>query len=370
MEDREGGPTNPDIRPLDLGRPIVKSRFRERWLLERRYGGILAETIRELEPDVVLSANTPLDAQQAALHRCQDVGAGFVYWLQDLVAEAMWRTLRDRLGGLGAAVAAHYRRKEKGLLCRSDAVVAITEDFSPYLRARGVSEDRIEIIPNWAPIAELPELRKDNDWSREQGLSGKFVYLYSGTLGFKHDPGKLLRLAEEVRGIPDVVVLVVSEGEAAHWLSGEAVRRNLSNLLVLPFQPFARMPEVLASANVLVAILEADAGVFSVPSKVLTYHCAGRPLVLSVPEQNLAARIVACNGSGLVSSPTDENAFRQNARLLYEDREQAERMGRAAREYAEKTFEIGPIVARFEAILAVAAGRQASVHRSSYRGQQ
>ena len=40
---------------------------------------------------------------------------------------------------------------------------------------------------------------------------------------------------------------------------------------------------MLASADVLVALLETDAGAFSVPSKVLTSLSAGRPILAAIP---------------------------------------------------------------------------------------
>ena len=66
----------------------------------------------------------------------------------------------------------------------------------------------------------------------------------------------------------------------------------------------------------LVAILEADAGVFSVPSKVLSYLCAGRPLLLAVPKENLAAKIVVECGAGLVVEPSDLAGFCAAARQV------------------------------------------------------
>lgn len=65
--------------------------------------------------------------------------------------------------------------------------------------------------------------------------------------------------------------------------------------MLFPFQPFEQIPQVQAAANVLIAILELDAGVFAVPSKVFTYLCAKRPLILADPLENLAARIVRDN---------------------------------------------------------------------------
>ncbi len=118
------------------------------------------------------------------------------------------------------------------------------------------------------------------------------------------------------------------------------------------FQPFEALPDVLGSADVLVAILEADAGVFSVPSKVLSYFCAGRPVLLAVPKENLAAKIVEQSHAGLVVGPTEIGAFCSAARRLIDSPQLREQAGQAARRYAEKHFDIRRIGKEFEMILA------------------
>jgi hypothetical protein len=67
---------------------------------------------------------------------------------------------------------------------------------------------------------------------------------------------------------------------------------------VLDYQPYGQLAEVLATADVLVALLESSAGIFSVPSKVLAYLCAARPLLASMPKENLAARTIERAGAG------------------------------------------------------------------------
>ena len=71
------------------------------------------------------------------------------------------------------------------------------------------------------------------------------------------------------------------------------------NLVFLPLQPMDVFPDVLGAADVLVALLENDAGPFSVPSKVLSYLCAGRPILLSAPPSNLSVRLVEKAAAGL-----------------------------------------------------------------------
>ena len=199
----------------------------------------------------------------------------------------------------------------------------------------------------------MPVLPKDNKWSRAHGLADRLCLLYSGTLAMKHNPELLLGIAERFRDRDDVRVVVISEGRGADWLRQMKQEKSLENLLVLDFQPFEQFPSVLASADVLVSILEPDAGVFSVPSKVLTYLCAGRPVLLAVPSENLAARIVVGNEAGRLASPSDVPGFSDAAASLLADEPLRARLGQNARRYAESHFDIEAIANRFDEIIHV-----------------
>jgi glycosyltransferase involved in cell wall biosynthesis len=177
------------------------------------------------------------------------------------------------------------------------------------------------------------------------------VFLYSGTLGLKHNPALLSALAEKLKPRSDCRVVVISEGLGADFLTREKAAKSLDNLLLLPFQPFSRVPDAMGSADAVIAILEPDAGVFSVPSKVLTYHCAGRALLAAMPEENLAARLIGREQSGLVVDPRDTLAFLDAAQRLLDDPAGRELMGARARGYAQRVFDIGSIGGRFEALM-------------------
>jgi glycosyltransferase involved in cell wall biosynthesis len=334
-----------EIRGLRLPEPIDKQAFVKRWRQERAYGRLAAATLRDFLPDVVLSANTPLDAQQTLLNVSREVDARFVFWVQDLIGLAAERLLRAKIPVAGAVVGAHYARMERALLERSDALVLITDDFRDAVPAIRSHSDA-HVIPNWAPIDEVPPRPRDNAWAQAQRLPDGLRFVYSGTLGMKHNPALLLGLAER---FPEAEVVVISQGAGSEWLRER--QAPVRNLRLLPFQPFEDLPDVLGAADVLVAVLEPDAGVFSVPSKVLTYLCAGRPLLLAVPPVNLAARIVAEHGAGLVAPPTDADAFLTAAESLASDAPRRARFGANAREYAERHFDIGTIADRFEAVL-------------------
>lgn len=326
-----------------IGRIARSSLSPSRLIDEYRYGRLLARRIAEFRPDVVLSANCPLDAQAAALASTEASGAKFIFWLQDVYSEAVGSILRRRLGWLGSLVGARFARLERRLLRNSDMVVAITEDFVPYLERWGVGPSRIAVIGNWAPLDEVSPRERRNAWSITHHLAETPVLLYTGTLGRKHDPSILVTLAE---ALPDARVVVVSAGAGTDWLTRHGA--GLPNLVLLPYQAARDLPDVLASADVLVALLEEDAGIFSVPSKVLTYLAAGRPILAVMPRANLAAKIVEAAGAGRVVAPSDRSGLLRAAAELIRDDSERTRSGTAGWQYAARTFDIDRIADAFE----------------------
>jgi glycosyltransferase involved in cell wall biosynthesis len=133
-----------------------------------------------------------------------------------------------------------------------------------------------------------------------------------------------------------------------------------SNLLFLPLQPMDVFPDVLGAADVLVALLENDAGPFSVPSKVLSYFCGGRPILLSAPPSNLSVRLVEKAAAGLCVSAGYRQAFVAAADRLRGEPHTCAKLGAAGRAYAENAFNISAVADRFEAMFAKARKNRTS----------
>lgn len=342
-------PNGLSIEPVGLQSDFERYSLAGRVRSEIRFGRGLTARADRFHPDVVISSNAPLLVQSMLLRSARRSNARFVYWQQDALGVAIRGELRRRFGVVGSAVGRAAVALERTLITKSDAVVAISPDFRNLLR--GNSD--LHVIENWAPLAEMPITPRENPWAVEHGLDRRRVALYSGTLGLKHDPRLLLKLAEDLAP-RDVDVAVVAAGPGFDWIQREAGIRGVSNLHLFPTQPYERLPEVLATGDLLLAILEPDAAVYSVPSKILTYHCAGRPILAALPRSNLAARIIDDAQSGWVCDPSDPEGFSKKAVELLTDDGRRATLGRNARAYAERAFDIVSIGDRFEAILRAA----------------
>jgi glycosyltransferase involved in cell wall biosynthesis len=218
----------------------------------------------------------------------------------------------------------------------------------------GVPDERIHVVPNWAPIAEIPQRPKDNGWAAAHDLRDPIV-LYTGALGLKHDPSLLAQAAAALAG--QCTFAVVSEGMGRAVLEEARTEKHLDNLRLFDFQPYDDLPDIMGSADVLVALLEPHASVYSVPSKVLTYLCAGRPIVAVIPPDNSVARIVRENDAGRLVTPGDGDGLIATIQTLLADPDLRETLGANARKYAEQTFDADAIAARFEIVLSASSSQ-------------
>jgi glycosyltransferase involved in cell wall biosynthesis len=340
-----------EIRGISLSQRIPKTSFVRRLRLEMQYGPALLAECEKFRPDVVISANTPSIPQVRLARWCAKNNVRLVSWIQDIYGLAAYRLLGRKLPIVGHLAGRYFIALDKTSARLSDAIVVIADDFADVLTKWGIDRGRIHTIQNWAPLEDMPMRPRDNAWSRRQKITGGVRFVYSGTLAMKHNPALLLELARMLDLNSSGELIVVSEGAGVEWLAEEAAREEIGSLRCLGFQPFEELPDVLGSADVLVAILEADAGVFSVPSKVLSYLCAGRPVLLAVPKENLAAKIVVECGAGPVVEPADIRGFCAEAQHLIDSPKLREQYGPAARQYAETHFDIHRIGDEFEAIL-------------------
>lgn len=352
LERREGDPEGLSFRELKMNANYRRDKYRfvKRRQYECAYGHEFAKAIAEEIPDVVISGNTPSEPQWSGVKQCREFGIPFVSWVQDFYSVAVRKLAAKKSAILGKIAGYYYSEIDRKCFKNSAHTIPISDDFIPILNGYGVPSERITTIENWGALGGIPLRPKANEWARKHGFERCKVLMYSGTLAMKHNPKPLVDLALRLKDQEDVRVVLISEGPGADYVMRRANEAGLRNLIVLPFQRFEDLPDVLGTAEIFLALLEPDAGIFSVPSKILSYLCAGKPTVAAMPKENLAAKILVQRSAGVVVSPEDSEGFVESAIKLLSSESETERMGMAGREYAETTFEIGAVTDRFEKV--------------------
>ncbi|MDO0912514.1 glycosyltransferase family 4 protein [Streptomyces sp. DT2A-34] len=360
------------LRFVTIGDHVVldKGAYVRRLFQETRLGLELARQVRREQPDVAMLGNLPIPTLVMAAAALRTLRIPWVLWHQDITAIALRSFAAAGVSRLMGVAARVFEQGERWSARRASAIVVIADSFVRVHREWGTA-DKVSVIPNWAPLDEILPVARANAWSREHGLTGVRTVLYSGTIGLKHNPALLVRLVETLREQGERVrLVVVNDGPAVPVIKEAAAARGV-DLTLLPFQPYERLPEVLGTGDVLVVLLAADAGEFSVPSKTLSYLCAGRPVLGLMPADNLAAQLLRKAGSAVFAPEESSLAGAATwVREVLNDPARAEALGKESRALAEREFALERCASRFEEILRLASSTRDPLHKSNVRSSR
>ena len=230
----------------------------------------------------------------------------------------------------------------------SDEVIVLSHGFRDRLIEKGVPARRLHVIPVWLDPDEIRPLEHDNQWRRECGIpSTTRVVLYAGTLGEVSGAGVLVEAADLLRDIPDVEFLLVGEGRILTGLMKRAAELELSNVRFVGFQPRERLAQVQATADISVVTMLPGAAAASVPSKVVAYLAAGRPVVAAVDGDSDTAVCVRDAG-GVVVPPGDSRSLALAIESLLSNPSRRRESGITARRVFDSTFSSEAALAAFE----------------------
>jgi colanic acid biosynthesis glycosyl transferase WcaI len=235
----------------------------------------------------------------------------------------------------------------------ADRIAVISDGFARNLRAKGVPDAKLAVLPNWVDTGFLKPGPKDNPVSRRNGLDRKFVVMYSGTISISSNRAleRALEAAALLAADKEIVLVVVGEGLKKGALAAKAAALGLGNVLFLPFVPYPELPALLASSDVLLVPLDREKSDLSVPSKLYTFMAAGRPVLgLASPDSEVAV-LLRDNDCGLTALPDDPGAIAAAVRTLKDAPERRRDLGAHARDYVVRRYAKDAILRSYDALL-------------------
>ena len=132
----------------------------------------------------------------------------------------------------------------------------------------------MRVIPNFVDTDAIRPADRNTAYRTEHHLGDRTVVMYAGNLGHSQSLDLLVGAARRHLHRHDLVYVVNGGGVRADELRDAA--DDMSNLVVVGYQPAERVPEVLATADVHVVLLKAGLGASSVPSKAWSALAAAR----------------------------------------------------------------------------------------------
>jgi len=285
--------------------------------------------------DVVYCSFPPPTLALTAYALAKLHGKPYVIKLADLASDAALAT-----GILKEGLVVRLARAIEAFAYRNaDVVVCLCGPFIEKLVSRGIERQKLQLIPDWGdtqgvyPITEATAFRNANGISRDQ-----FLVMHTGNMGKKQDLMNLVRAAELSRNMTDLVWLLVGQGEERPAIEEAIHQRQLKNIRMLPLQPADALAEMYSAADVLVLNQRAAVVDAVIPSKLLTYMAAGRPVLAAVSDQSETARYIERAQCGLIVHPEEPEALVSTVLALRNALALREKFGANGRAYVQQHF--------------------------------
>lgn len=253
-----------------------------------------------------------------------------VYNLQDIFPDSLVGTGLVKKGNwlwrIGRVV-------EKITYNNSDKIIVISEDFKKNLLAKGVPAEKIEVVYNWVDEKAVVDIPREQNklFAKYNFDPSKFYITYSGNIGLTQNMDMLLEVMEELKTeYPDIILVLIGEGAYKQQVERTVSEKQLTNVRLLPYQPFEDLSYVFSLGNAGLIISKPGVGANSVPSKTWNIMSASRPVLANFDENELKT-IIESNHCGIFTKAGDKESFKKSILKLYHEPgfcEECEKNGR------------------------------------------
>ena len=321
--------------------PILRAWRYTMSCIKQLYIGIFAKDASSC--DIMFIASTPpiQGAMAALVKKFRRDHIPFIYNLQDIFPDSLVGTGLAKKDGLLWKIG---RVIEDFTYRNADKIIVISQDFKRNIMAKGVPEEKIEVIYNWVDeqaVVNIP--RSENKLFEKYNLNpNKFYITYCGNIGLTQNMDLLLDVAKELSTEENIHFVLVGEGADKARVKSRVENENINNISFLPFQPYEDISHVFSLGDAGLIISKPGVGENSVPSKTWSIMSAECPVIANFDENEIKT-ILSENNCGIFTKAGDKEAFKNAILELYNNKDKAVQLGKNGRQFIMEnlTREIG-----------------------------
>ncbi len=218
------------------------------------------------------------------------------------------------------------QRSEKAIWRAADMVLPVSSALADRVRAAGVPDHKIEIIPNAVSKPFLADCDPSKVRDR-YNLHDKLILGFSGFVREWHGVDRAIRfLAAQDRN--DLHLLIVGDGPARLMLEQLAVELGVADhLTITGVVQREEMPDCIAAFDIALQPAAVD---YASPLKLFEYMARGKAIV--APDQANIRELLTDGEQALLFSTANSGAFDRALSAVINDAALRARLGAAARD--------------------------------------
>ena len=230
----------------------------------------------------------------------------------------------------------------------ASAITVISDGFKKNLVAKGISSQKIYVLPNWAYEEICQPTDSDNYLDKQSAMLGRFNVVYAGNIGPAQGLDNVIEAASMLIDLPAVQFVLIGDGLDKERLENIVKLKRFNNVLFFPRQPMSIMSFIYTLADVLLIHLTDDPLFeITIPGKTQSCLLGGKPIIASVNGDT--ADLIVDAGAGLTVPAMNPNELNQAVRKLYAmPPQEREAMGSRGRDYYLKNLSPEVQVKKYE----------------------
>ena len=251
----------------------------------------------------------------------------FIIEIQDLwpdtIAESNMRGTRILAKLLNGACNFVYQR--------ASSIIVQSERMKAILLTRGVPEEKLHVIRNWADDAALIA---SSDSAEDMLTPGKFTIVYGGNLGRMQALDSVILAAQKAwMEDHEIELILIGEGVESERLKQLVLAQKITNVQILPRISSTKVSALFAQADaLLIHIADRELFTCTIPMKTQFYLATGRPIIAGISGE--ARDILVQSGAAIIAEPEDvESLCCGMLRMKRLSNLAREEMGRRGKEY-------------------------------------
>jgi glycosyltransferase involved in cell wall biosynthesis len=278
--------------------------------------------LRVRDADIIIGTSPQFFTVCAAYCLAKVKQRPFVFEMRDIWPESLEAVEMSNAGlfiRLASPLADYLYR-------RADHLIVVTHSFKAYLQDRGVSGERITVIPNGVDLDMFFPIPADISLQQELQLGDKFVVGYLGTHGLAHGLESVVEAARLAGQTVDLTAVhFITVGAGAQFDRIKELASDLDN--------FTMIGQV-SRADILCYWSLLDASLIHlkvsplfesvIPSKMFEAMAMGVPIIHGVAGES--ADIVRTTGSGICFAAEQPDALLSAIRKIATDKGGYQRM--------------------------------------------
>lgn len=233
---------------------------------------------------------------------------------------------------------------------QADRLIACGDDMAKYFTTKGIDNNKISVIPNWADHdAILPCDNIDRNRYFNIDLKDKIVIEFAGNIGRVQGLELFLTLFEKTTN-DKLILIIIGDGAYKKIIEKHIQDKNIRNVFLFNSKPRTEQKSFLNSCDIgLVTLCQGMYGL-GVPSKVYNIMSAGKPLLYIGDKNSEIDNYISKNNVGWSFNWSEEEniiEFLNNINL----KNDFDKTGQTARSFVLNNFTQEKVLSQYKELL-------------------